>query len=90
MILAGFLAVANTHVAQKDKGSAIAFRTTRHPGYSVSQRIRKRVEEIFGWAKTVGVLKKTRHRGKSNVGWNFMFTLSAFNLVRMRSLGLGT
>jgi transposase len=78
------------HVAQKGKGSAIDLRTIRHPGYSVSQRIRKRVEEIFGWTKTVGILKKTRHRGKKKVGWDFMFALSAFNLVRMRSLGLGT
>jgi len=78
------------HVARKEKGSAIDSRTTRHAGYSVSQRIRKRVEEIFGWAKTVGVLNKTKHRGKYKVGWNFMLTLSAFNLVRMRSLGLGT
>lgn len=78
------------HVAQKEKGSAIDLRTTRHPGYSVSQKIRKRVEEIFGWAKTVGVLRKTRHRGKNKVGWNFMLALSAFNLVRMRNLGVAT
>jgi len=80
---------ATPHVAQKEKGSAIDSRTTRHAGYSVSQRIRKRVEEIFGWAKTVGALKKTRHRGRKKVGWDFVLALSAFNLVRMRSFGLG-
>ncbi|RPJ01414.1 MAG: IS5 family transposase [Deltaproteobacteria bacterium] len=81
---------ATPHVAQKEKGSAIDSRTTRHAGYFVSQKIRKRVEEIFGWAKTVGVIKKTRHRGKEKVGWNFLLALSAFNLVRMRNLGVAT
>jgi transposase len=76
------------HVAQKEKRSAIDSRTTRHPGYAVSQRIRKRVEEIFGWAKTVGMLKKTRYRGRKKVDWAFLLALSAFNLVRMRNLGL--
>ena len=78
------------HVARKEKGSAIDSRTTRHIGYRISQRIRKRVEEIFGWAKTVGGLKKTRHRGREKVGWTFLLTISAFNLVRMRNLGLAS
>lgn len=77
------------HVAQNDKrpgGSAIDARTTRHPGYAVSQRKRKRIEEVFGWMKTVGMLRKTRHRGADRVGWMFTFTAAAYNLVRMRNL----
>ena len=67
-------------------GSAIDGRTTRHPGYKVSQRKRKRIEEVFGWLKTVGALRKTRHRGVIKVGWVFTFAASAYNLVRMRTL----
>ncbi len=76
------------HVAQNDQGraSAIDERTTRHAGYLVSQRKRKRVEEIFGWMKTVGMLRKTRHRGVARVGWMFTFGLAVYNLVRMRNL----
>ena len=76
------------HVAQNNKGrrSAIDQRTTRHPGYRVSQRKRKRVEEIFGWLKTVGLLRKTRHRGVRLVGWIFKFATAAYNLVRIRNL----
>jgi transposase len=76
------------HVAQNYNGrkSAIDSRTTRHPGYAVSQRLRKRVEEIFGWMKTVGNLRKTRHRGEDRVGWVFTLTAAAYNLVRMRNL----
>jgi transposase len=77
------------HVAQNDKrpgGSAIDQRTTRHPGYAVSQRKRKRVEEIFGWLKTVALLRKTRHRGQNLVGWIFKFATAAYNLVRIRNL----
>ena len=76
------------HVAQNCNGrkSAIDGRTTRHPGYAVSQRLRKRVEEIFGWMKTVGNLRKTRHRGKDRVGWVFTLTAAAYNLVRIRNL----
>ncbi len=68
---------ATPHVAQNHNGrrSAIDGRTTRHPGYAVSQRLRKRVEEIFGWMKAVGNLRKTRHRGQDRLG--FMFTLTA-------------
>jgi len=77
------------HVAQNLKrpgGSAIDGRTTRHAGYKVSQQKRKRVEEVFGWLKTVGMLRKTRHRGVFKVGWVFTFAASAYNLVRMRNL----
>jgi transposase len=66
--------------------SALDRRTTRHAGYAVSQRTRKRVEEVFGWMKTVGLLRKLRHRGGGNVGWVFTFTAAVFNLVRMRNL----
>jgi transposase len=77
------------HVAQNDKrrgGSAIDGRTTRHAGYKVSQVKRKRIEEVFGWLKTVGMLRKTRHRGVHKVGWVFTFAAAAYNLVRMRNL----
>lgn len=74
------------HVAQKTSGGAVDGRTTRHAGYVVSQRIRKRVEEVFGWMKTVGLLRKLRHRGTARVNWIFLFTAAAFNLVRMRTL----
>ena len=66
--------------------SAIDARTTRHPSYAISQRKRKRIEEIFGWLKTVAGLRKTRHRGLARVGWMFTFALAAYNLVRMRNL----
>jgi len=81
------------HVAQNDKrrgGSAIDGRTTRHPGYAVSQQKRKRVEEIFGWLKTVGLLRKTRHRGLELVGWIFQFATAAYNLIRIRNLSAVT
>jgi hypothetical protein len=76
------------HVAQHTtkRRSAIDGRTTRHAGYDVSQTKRKRVEEIFGWMKTVGGMRKTRHKGVDRVGWLFRFTAAAFNLVRMRKL----
>src|SRR4051794_16185665 len=80
---------ATPHVTQNDKrqgGSAIDGRTVRHAGYQVSQRKRKRIEEVFGWAKTVGLLRKTRHRGVETVAWVFTFTAAAYNLVRMRNL----
>lgn len=75
------------HVAQK-KYSAIDARTTRHEGYAVSLRKRKRIEEIFGWLKTIGCLRKSRHRGVDRVRWVFTFAIAAYNLVRMRNLGL--
>jgi IS5 family transposase len=73
------------HVARKVH-SAIDRRTTRHSGYAISQIKRKRVEEIFGWLKTVAGLRKTRHRGIARVGWTFTFAAAAYNLVRMRNL----
>jgi transposase len=80
---------ATPHVAQNHKrpgGSAIDGRTARHAGYKISQMKRKRIEEVFGWLKTVGLLRKTRHRGLFRVGWVFTFAATAYNLVRMRNL----
>jgi IS5 family transposase len=76
------------HVAQNNshRRSAIDERTTRHDGYAVSQRKRKRVEEVFGWMKTVALQRKTRFRGLARVGWMFTFAAAAYNLVRMRNL----
>ena len=76
------------HVAQNTtkRSSRIDERTTRHPGYELSQRKRKRIEEVFGWIKTVGLMRKTRHRGSRRVGWMFTFTAAVYNLVRMRNL----
>jgi IS5 family transposase len=80
------------HVAQNTSGrrSAIDGRTTRHEGYAISQRIRKRVEEVFGWMKTIGLMRKTRHKGVDRVGWMFVFAAAAYNLVRMRNLSEAT
>jgi transposase len=76
------------HVAQHTnrRRSAIDRRTTRHPGYAESQRRRKRVEEIFGWMKTIGLARKTRFKGTARVGWMFELTAAAYNLMRMRTL----
>ena len=74
------------HVAAKSKGSAIDGRTTRHAGYAISQRIRKRIEEPFGWSKTVGLEAKTMLRGLERVGGQFIFNLAAYNLVRLPKL----
>ena len=74
------------HVAQKAKYSAIDGRTTRHAGYAVSQRKRKLVEQVFGWMKTVGGLRKLRHRGVELVDWQLTFAAAVYNLVRMRNL----
>jgi hypothetical protein len=60
--------------------------STRHRGYQVSQRVRKRIEEAFGWIKTTGGLRKTRHRGTERVGWAFTFAAAAFNLIRLPKL----
>src|SRR5467141_1395142 len=79
------------HVAQnleRPGGSAIDARTTQHPGYAISQRKRKRVEECFGWLKTIALLPKVRHRGVLKVGWVFTFAAAAYNLVRMRNLAI--
>ena len=76
------------HVAQNVNGrrSAIDGRTTRHPGYKVSLRIRKRIEEAFGWIKTVAGQDKTKFRGRDRVGWAFTFAAAAYNLVRLPKL----
>ena len=77
------------HVAQnlaRPGGSAIDGRTTRHAGYAVSQKKRKRIEECFGWLKTIALLRKVRHRGTLNVDWIFSLACAAYNLVRMRNL----
>jgi transposase len=73
------------HVAQKEI-TALDARTTRHAGYGISQRFRKRVEEVFGWLKTVGLCRQTRFRGRARVGWMFSFAVAAYNLVRVRNL----
>lgn len=71
---------------RRSGGSAIDARTTRHAGYRISQVKRKRIEECFGWLKTVALLRKVRHRGIFKVGWVFTFAAAAYNLVRMRNL----
>ena len=79
------------HVAQnlaRPGGSAIDARTTQHAGYAISQRKRKRIEECFGWLKTIALLRKVRHRGVLKVGWVFTFAAAAYNLVRMRNLAM--
>jgi len=79
------------HVAQnleRPGGSAIDARTTQHVGYAISQRKRKRIEECFGWLKTIALLRKVRHRGIFRVGWAFTFAAAAYNLVRMRNLAI--
>jgi transposase len=76
------------HVAQNDNGrrSTVDGRTTRHPGYAVSLRIRKRIEEAFGWAKTVAGLRKARHLGLPKIDWQFTFAMAAYNLIRLPRL----
>jgi transposase len=76
------------HVAQSNRNrrSAIDDRTTTHAGYEISQRKRKCVEQVFGWGKMVGPIRKVRHRGRRRVSWIFTFTQAAYNLVRMRPL----
>ena len=75
------------HIAQNTtRRSAIDRRTTRHRGYDMSQRIRKRIEEGFGWMKTIGGLRRVRHRGRENVAWTFTFVAAAYNLIRIPKL----
>jgi len=76
------------HVAQNDtnRSSAIDERTTRHPGYATSQMARKRIEECFGWAKTIGGLRKSRFIGREKLDFQFVMTFAAYNLIRMRNL----
>lgn len=75
-----------TEAGERRRSSAIDGRTTRHPGYAISLRIRKRIEEVFGWTKTIGGLRKTRHRGTDRVGWAFTLTVAAYNLIRLPKL----
>jgi IS5 family transposase len=75
------------HIAQNtSRRSAIDGRTTRHPGYTISQRIRKRIEEGFGWMKTVAGLRKTKYRGLKKVAWAFTLAAAAYNLIRIPKL----
>jgi transposase len=90
---AGFVAAmrelnVTPHVAQDTAGrrSAIDSRTTRHPGYAVSQRIRKRIEEAFGWIKEIALLRRARHRGKARIGWQFTLAAAAYDLIRLPKL----
>jgi hypothetical protein len=79
------------HVAQnhgRRGGSALDQRTTRHQGYGISQKKRKRIEECFGWLKTIALLRKVRHRGLFKVDWVFTFACAAYNLVRLRNLSM--
>ena len=89
----GFVAVlkglnATAHVAQNtsNRRSAIDRRTTRHPGYAVSQRIRKRIEVGVGWIKEIALQRRARHRGKARVGWQFTLAAAAYNLIRLPRL----
>lgn len=77
---------ATAHVAQNGRGSAIDGRTTRHDGYNISLKIRKRVEEIFGWMKTIGCLGKLHHRGQERIQGIFTLAAAAYNLIRIRNL----
>jgi transposase len=76
------------HVAQNtsNRRSAIDRRTTRHPGYAISQRIRKRIEEPFGWIKAAGGFRQAKHRGRDRVGWMFTLRAAAYNLIRLPKL----
>jgi hypothetical protein len=77
------------HVAQHTKrASMIDGRTTRHEGYQISLKKRMRIEQIFGWLKTVGGMRKVRHRGRGLVQWMFTLALSAYTLVRLRTITL--
>ena len=78
--------VVTPHVAQKARHSAIDGRTTRHLGYALSQRRRKKIEEPFGWAKTVGGMSQTVHRGLDRVCAQFTMTMAACNLARLPKL----
>ncbi len=69
-----------------NRTSRIDGRTVRHEGYEISQRKRKRVEECFGRMKTIGLMRKTRHKGANRVGWMFVFAASAYDLVRSRNV----
>ena len=70
----------------KPRKTAVDRRTTRQPGYILSQRLRKRIEEPFGWVKTIAALRKTRHRGVARVGWMFTLAMAAYNVIRIPKL----
>ena len=76
------------HIAQNDtnRRTAVNERTTHHAGYEVSQKERTRIEEVVGWMKSIGLLRKLRHRGLERVGWMFTFAAAAYNLVRIGNL----
>jgi hypothetical protein len=77
------------HIAQNTSrrgGSGIDCRTTQHPDYALSQVIRKRIEEIFGWGKTIGSMRKTKFRSVARVGFDALLTVAGYNLVQMRRL----
>jgi hypothetical protein len=78
------------HVARNDihRSSAIDGRTTRHPGYATSQTIRKRIEECFGWAKSIGGMCKSWFIGREKLDFQFVMTFASYNLIRMRNLGV--
>jgi len=78
--------VVTPHVAQKTRHSAIDGRTTQHPGYAPSQRRRKKIEDPFGWARTVGGMARTLHRGLDRVRAQFTMTMAACNLARLPKL----
>src|SRR5262245_44807114 len=79
------------HIAQNTtRRSAIDGRTTRHPGYGISQRIRKRIEEGFGWMKTIGGMRRMKYRGRERVAWMFTLTAAAYNLIRLPKLMAAT
>ncbi|NGM24144.1 IS5 family transposase [Roseomonas stagni] len=76
------------HVAQHTNGrrSAVAGQNTRHPGYAASQRIRKRIEEVFGWGKEIGSMRRTLRRGLERVGWSFTLRVAAYHPIRLLKL----
>ncbi|MDB5382636.1 MAG: transposase [Rhodospirillales bacterium] len=80
--------LSTSHVAQHTNGrrSAINGRPTRHAGYAVSQRVRKQIEEVFGWGKEIGGMRRTLLRGLDRVGWSFTLRVTAYHLIRLPKL----
>ena len=87
-VISSFIIIVYIYQGQNTthRRSAIDARTTRHPGYAVSGRVRKRIEEVFGWTKATADFRKTRHRGLACANWMFTFTITAYNLVRLPRL----
>lgn len=79
---------ATQNATKKGRRSSIDGRTTRHSNYAASQKFRKRIEEVFGWLKTVGLFRKTRYRGVKKIDCHFTLSVTAYNLFRMRNLGV--